>query len=177
MNNYRIFNNPSKLHWYAIEKNEVINKNFSGIDKLMKVMKSIGKDARQSLNLTFSGYDDIPDEIFEIMEIRQFVKVLLQKYPNIFYYLNQEFECLQNIIVCYADFENLFIGERKAINDYPLEDVLTNNLPQQNVRIDVPYAKREHWKKEVTKTGIKYGDPIGAKKVCQDIDNIFSIKI
>lgn len=170
-----IFNQLSNanIHWYAIEKNETLSKNLTGIEKLLKVLKLKGKDARQSVTLTFSGYDHVPDEIFEIEEIRKFVKVLLHKHPYIFYYLAQDTECLQNIILCYCDFETLFIGEKKPISEYPLEQIMNNELPQQNVYINIDNKTLLKWKKEVRKYGIKVNDLEGAEKVIDAIDNIF----
>jgi hypothetical protein len=164
----------SKINWYAIERQEVESKNFRGIEKLIKAMELKGKSGRQTLTITFSGYDHVVDEIFEIMPIRQFVKVLLQKHPYLFYYLQVDTECLQNVILCYADVETVFIGERKAIADYPIEDVLTNNLPQQAVSINVEGSKLRHWKKSIRNYGIKMNDLEGAVKVISDIEKIFS---
>ena len=172
------FGGSTRLHWYAIEKKEVVNKNFIGINKLIKSMEMMGKESRQSINLTFSDYDDVADEIFEIDEIRKFVKVLLQKHPNIFYYLSQNLtNCLQNIILCYADFETFFVGEKKPINQYPIEDIINNNLPEQQVVIQVPSIRITQWKREVRKTALKYNDVNGGEIVCQDIEKVFGNKV
>ena len=169
------FTTGGKVHWYAIEKSEVLMKNLRGIEKLMKVLEaSSGKQSRQSVTLTFSGYDHVVDEIFEIMEIRHYVKILLHKHPYIFYWLAQSTECLQNIIMCYADVETLFIGERKAIADYSMEEIMIDGLPQQDVYINVPNKTIMHWKKEIRKYAIKLNDLEGANKVIEDIDKIFS---
>jgi hypothetical protein len=177
--NQQMFNFTSgmsgkKLHWYAIEKSEVLMKNIRGIEKLMKALETTGKQSRQSVTLTFSGYDHVVDEIFEIMEIRHFVKILLHKHPHIFYWLAQDTECLQNIIMCYADVETLYIGERKAIADYSMEEIITDGLPQQNVYIDVPNKTLMNWKKEIRKYAIKLNDLEGANKVIEEIDKIFT---
>jgi hypothetical protein len=163
-----------KFHWYAIEKSEVLSKNLKGIEQLLKAMKAKGKDARQSVTLTFSGYDHISDEVFEIMEIRQFVKILLHKHPYLFYYLAKDTECLQNIIMCYVDVETLFVGEKKAIAEYSLEDIMNNKLPQQNIFLNADSRTIQHWKKEITKYATKLNDLQGAVKVMDDLDSIFS---
>lgn len=173
-----VFGQGVNLHWYSIDRKEVENKDFRGITKLIKTMQGMGNRSCQSVNLTFDGYDHVPDEIFEINEIRQYVKVLLQKYPDLFYYLSQNYtQCLQNIILCYADFETVFFGEKKAIADYPMEDIMNGNLPEQEVVITVSPVKIEQWKKEIRKTARKYNDISGGERVCEDLEKIFARKV
>lgn len=163
------------FNWYAIEKDEMLRKDFRGIEKLIKTFEKVGgTNARQSITMTFSGYDDVPDEIFEIMEIRQYVKVLIHKYPHIFYYLNVETECLQNILLCYCDVEYTVIGERKAISQYSMEEIVNGELPQRPVFMNIENRILMNWKKELRKYGIKMNDLIGANKVIKDIEKIFA---
>lgn len=75
------------MMFYHISKEEVLNKDFRGIAKLINTLKTVGKGAKRSLMLTCNGYDDVTDELYEIKEVREFVQAMFDKYPYLLYYI------------------------------------------------------------------------------------------
>lgn len=164
-----------KHHWYAVDrKEEVEKKNFKGITKLLKTMEKLGTQSRQTVTITFSGYDHIADEIFEIDDIRKWVNLLLFRYPQILYYINVETEGLQNLLICYCDIETVFIGEKKPSDQYSIEDFMTGNIPQQDIYLTIDDRKLQTFKKAIIKEAKKHGDLLGGGKVIADMEKILS---
>ena len=74
----------NSLFFYSIDKKEVKKKDFKRLDEAIKFFETAGVDARGKLIITFSGYMDNPLEIYQINEIRDYVKKLYQKHSNLF---------------------------------------------------------------------------------------------
>lgn len=103
---------------YHISKEEVVNLDTKPIDNLFNTLKRIGKGVRQCVVITCGGYDHLSEELFEIIEVRKFVKKVFEKHPYIFYYLNTEFETETWFLSCLFDFETLHFGEK--LNSYEI---------------------------------------------------------
>ena len=64
----------NNIIFYAVSKQEIINKDFNRIRKTLRILKDAGKEAKGKLFLTFDGYENDKREIYMIPEIRSFVK-------------------------------------------------------------------------------------------------------
>jgi hypothetical protein len=113
-----IANGNKPMIFYHITKEEIVNKELKNIEKILNNLKLVGKGVRESLVLTVNGYDDVSDELYEIKEVREFVDLLLEKHPYIFYYTNSQFEADVWIICSYADeVKSVYMGEKYTGNE------------------------------------------------------------
>jgi hypothetical protein len=107
-----IANGQKPMMFYHLSKDEIVNKDLSGVDKTMRTAQAVGKGVRQCVIITCGGYDDIPDELFEIPEVRIFVKHMFDKYPHILYYINSEFEAEHWLLTSLVDVQALRSDEQ-----------------------------------------------------------------
>jgi len=60
-----------------------------------------------TLHLIFEGYDQDPKEIYEIKVIRDWVEKLIYTYPDVLYFLEEQLNGLQNILLCLSEFVSI----------------------------------------------------------------------
>lgn len=101
---------------YNITSMEVKAKNYSGIAQLFNKFHQLKTDARGKLILQFAGYDDIPDEIYEIQEIRNYVIGMFERWPEMFYFLTQKDINYKVILACIVNVSIIVQGEKKGID-------------------------------------------------------------
>jgi len=73
---------------HNIDKQDIINQNFKSTLNIIKKFEQAGKQGKDKLLLLFYGYDNVREEIYEIPEIRNYVKKLIKKIPHLFYFLS-----------------------------------------------------------------------------------------
>src|SRR5690554_5136310 len=101
-----------KVWFYHIEREETEKMDFTRIDSFMNGLEKLKKKAHNRVLITFSGYDDTKEEIWEIDEIRTFVEKFVTMHPHIFYFLSEELEAKQVFLSCYTDLTAFSRGER-----------------------------------------------------------------
>jgi hypothetical protein len=101
------------MMFYHISKEEVLAKDYKGIGRLLKTVTAVGKGAKRSLIITCNGYDDVTDELYEIKEVREFVRGMFDKYPYLFYYIANFSEEIDHwLLCCLADeIHSVYAGE------------------------------------------------------------------
>lgn len=85
-----------------VEKQNVLNI-YDFVLKLINLKEDEIKCKREHLILIFDGYDDDGRELSEIREVKEFCKTILQRLPEIVYFLEVENESLQNILAIAND--------------------------------------------------------------------------
>jgi hypothetical protein len=116
-----------QLYMYQVDKTEVIHKDFSGILKLLRFLDANKESTYQSLYLGFSGYDDIPDELFEIKAVRAWVQALVRKVPYLLYFINFEINSHVHVIGCLGDVDSILVGESRT----PMQMAAEGKHPDQ----------------------------------------------
>ena len=159
------------MMFYHIPKEEIINKDFSGIDQLLNTVQLVGKGAKKSLIITCDGYDDVTDELYEIEEVREFVDGLFNRYPHILYYINSQFEADRWLISSYADEVQSIrkIGDRLTGDE--LFDKYVKNLeevPTHQAHLTFHDKKLDKILKAIIKHGKIKKDANGSKKIAID---------
>ena len=139
----------AEMLFFSVSKREVINKDYKRIINSLEIFKEAGTEAKSKLFLVFDGYNNDKREIYEIPEIRNFVKYIYNKYKYLFYFLTT---IDNNRSIIYA-----------CIND--LEVIHTDNNPIVGVRI-IPNKKTED---EITNAMIEYGTKIGETEMQREI--------
>src|SRR5687767_13173075 len=56
---------------------------------------------RERVDIAFHGYDAVPHELFELVEVRRFVAALDDAFPYWLYFLSRECPGLQAIALCF----------------------------------------------------------------------------
>lgn len=119
--------------------------------------------AYKCLSITFNGYNDIPDEIYEIDTIRNWCVKAVNRYPHLFYFLTEEIGMGRDTFIpCISDVESAFIGERKSPMEWleaGVRDI--EDLPVMEVQSLLPPHLFKMLKRATIKYGNKVGDPIG----------------
>ena len=77
----------SYIIFFSVSKRELLNKDYTRIKNNIKILDDAGKFAKGKMLLTFDGFDFDKREIYEIPEIREYVKNIWDKDKHIFYFL------------------------------------------------------------------------------------------
>lgn len=102
----------SEIIFYSVSKRELTEKDYTRIEKSIKMLNNAGKIAKGKMLLTFDGFDNDEREIYEIPEIREYVKNIWKKCKHLFYFLTGIDNNRAIIFACLNDFEHFHrIGE------------------------------------------------------------------
>jgi hypothetical protein len=144
---------------YQISKEYVLSQNIKPIEKLILSMLKYKDQVRGNLILQFDGYDSVPDEIYEIPEIRSYVSKVVQRFPYIFYYLSQLDNLHAQWLACLGDVEVVYIGELcKSPEEYRRINITADELPQKGMHITLPAPLKEKITRQLTLVGRQFKD-------------------
>lgn len=142
---------PDTLVLYDISKEEVEQRDFSGILNTLRKMESQHPNPARKLILSFSDFEDSHEEIWEFPEVRSYAEVLIfQLFPGIFYYLSEDFFSRTTMLNLIADVhirENRigssreYIQSGKADMQLPIQVSLPIHKALQLVEATLSYAK------------------------------------
>lgn len=93
-----------------LEKDEIEKFSFS---RLLKEIKNLDKREDKgfsSLMLAINGYDDIPKEIYEIEDTREYLQRLIHRIPFLLFYISPINEMPMQIITSLSDFKKFYSG-------------------------------------------------------------------
>ena len=132
----------------------------------MKLLRECKISSRQKIMITFMGYDDTPQEIYEIKAIRLFVEKLFRKYPYILYFINN-FESNSGLLLaCIADIKMQVSVDRKPFTAYMGSMGQFVNRPQQTAEISLSETKCLSIISDIVEYGLSIGETeIGMKKL------------
>ena len=91
--------------FFSVSKRELLNKDYTRIENNIKILNEAGKLAKRKMMLTFDGFDFDKREIYEIPEIREYVKNVWDKCKHIFYFLTALDNNRSIIFACLNNFE------------------------------------------------------------------------
>ncbi|URJ76384.1 hypothetical protein MF621_004091 (plasmid) [Bacillus velezensis] len=149
-----------------LSKREVVEKDFLQIDEALSVFSKIGKPLRGCLAITCGGYDDITDELFEIMEVREYVREVFNKHPHIFYYINTEMDTHKWLIESLVDVETYFVGEKLTDRQiYERYGKDFESIPQVMSSLNDSEGLLPRLLKGIIRHGKRNKDAMGSKKV------------
>ena len=86
-----------------IEKEAVERLDLSVIHDTFATLPALKSNARQKVFLSFAGYDDTPEEIYEIPMIRTYVLKVFEVYPYFFYYITHISSMAGYLLACLGD--------------------------------------------------------------------------
>jgi hypothetical protein len=143
------------------------------VGKFIKSAEKSGMvyDFFQTLTITFNGYDDDVRELYEIKEVRDWTRKVINTYPQLFYYLNCTFEAHLILLKNYFDLETAYYGKRKTL----WEHIKDNAIPQYNIQLN-PNPQELHT--IITKTvqyANKHKNPLGGRFVLFELMKVFGV--
>lgn len=152
---------------FPIERYEVEGKRYNRVLQLAKTLEKLPHHGYKNAYVTFSGYGEMVEEIFEIQDIRDYVGGLFQKCPHFIYFLETDFgQSRQNFTSTYADITMLYMGERKSISEWVSLGYLDpTQLPKMPVDLRIPDSRFKLLEKGLKNFGVKTKDFIGIKEV------------
>jgi hypothetical protein len=145
-----------------VSKEEVGSGDISRLEKAIDLFMSCKVNGRGKLAIFFEGYDNVPYEIYEITEIRNWVKLAFDKYPYIIYFLSPSpMVNSRNIITsCICDLEIVKSMPSMTFEQIVLANLQGIELPKVNIQ---PKMNPEMGEK-IIKGTICYGKMIGEKE-------------
>jgi len=104
-----IIDTKTKDYIYDVSKKEIINQNVSKVSNLLDHLESrFGfEGCKEKFNICFSGYDNDNREIYNIPEIRSFMKKLVTNKPYLPYFLTKKNNTRAVIMSCVGNVEIL----------------------------------------------------------------------
>lgn len=126
--------NRPNLYALAIPKEHVLTSNFTMLHTIVKKVKDEPNAGYDSMLISFDDYNDTPDEIYEITEIRAWVKRAFKSYPHLLYFITNMEQNRGMLIACVSDI-SFDSSKRMSINQMIAEGVDITNRPQIGVSI------------------------------------------
>jgi hypothetical protein len=124
------------------------------------------------VEIVFAGYDDVPEEVFEIREIREWTSRLLREAPEILYYASWELGTVTRLLACAYDMET--VTDRRMNAHEAEEYIRRHGVPhRQPVWISIPKPERERLYETIRRYGIRRKDPAGANRLIRNLTAIF----
>lgn len=123
----------------VVSKDIVNNMDFTYIEGAIRVLKAGKLASRQKAVLIFIGYDDVPEEIYEIIEIRNWMTEVIKRHPYFLYYLNPNIE--QNLAIitaCISDIVATSTLDKKSPNEYYSQGIDIRSVPKVKFQITLP---------------------------------------
>ena len=117
INTSNLYNNMNFFDFiiHSVNKGEVINKD---TDALNQILKSLREDLIKSyckIMITFDGYDNDKREIYEIQEIRDYVRKLFDENNDLFYFVTRMGSLNKVILACISDFQQIKTKGREDV--------------------------------------------------------------
>lgn len=126
-----------------ITKADVVNGNMFYIENIIAKLKECSGNAKQKVLLLFSGYDDTPEEIYEITAIRNWVRKVVDKHPYFFYFITPFDNNAGIIAACLGDVCRVKFGPAMSLSEY----IKVGADPQNAkvlVKVDIPADLSRH---------------------------------
>lgn len=141
------------------------------IESVMALAKPMGADALGSVYIAFDGYDDKPEEIFEIPEIRKFVRKAFKEYPDLFFFLTNLDELNNTILSCLC---TISIYRREGEKVRATEDYGYGDDWKNRPKIPVQIAMPSDLMRSIVAGAVAYGASIGMPEstVIQHLDTL-----
>ncbi|MGD2351968.1 hypothetical protein ACP8H2_09475 [Bacillus subtilis] len=161
---------------YKISKEEVLEMDMKGLDKFFKVVDRVGTPVRQSVVIMCDGYNDIPDELYQIPEVSKFVKKMFRRFPHILYYINNDTDSYFWMLACLADeVTSMKVGdyETTQLSAYEIAEKFGVNRPEVGAYVNFKGDKLATILKPIVDYGKKIGDKDAAIKIAVEYALIF----
>jgi hypothetical protein len=162
--NYKTINTlGKKFFFYSVDKQEELFKmNFEGLDMFFHTLDSLGKDGIGHAMIMIDGYNDTATELYEIPQVRKFIKELFNRYPHVLNYINFDLEGQKYMLACLFDVEMVSRGERLTFDQHAKKYGPLTPMPRYDMRLKIDKEKMA----EIMLAMFAYGNERGLSKYC-----------
>ena len=131
---------------FVVSKNEVVNQDISSILSSLNNLLSSPEKALsycEKIDISFDGYNNIHDELFEIPEVRNFVYKLDEEFPYWLYFCSKELHGLRTLLYCFLPPHLTDEAKAKYWGEKSLEVLTGRWFPAMNSICDFVKADEE----------------------------------
>jgi hypothetical protein len=112
--------------------------------------------------ILFDGYNDTAKELYEVPQIRKYVKELFKRYPHVLNYVNFDLEGERHLLASLLDVEAMYKGERLTFAQHNKKYGMGTPMPR--------YQMKLHMDKETMRTLMTamfvHGNSLGLSEYC-----------
>lgn len=119
----------------VVSKEEVLNEDISSILTSLNALLESPEKAKsycEKIDISFDGYNNTHDELFEIMEVRNFVFKLDKEFPYWLYFCSKELQGLRTLLYCFLLPHLTDKAKEKHHQKQALELLITRWFPAMN---------------------------------------------
>jgi hypothetical protein len=163
------------LYALMIEKPFVLRNDITYAKAFLKMLdRKRGKDAHNRVALYVDGYNDVVEELYEIPEVKKWVRKLINEVPHLWYYIHKsDVGDIAWIMNCLSDDMAMMTREgRKPISSYPLDEV--RRLPKIYVHVLVSRKLINRMKEATIKHAWTIDDSEGGEETIEFIEGFFN---
>lgn len=126
-----------KSHFfYSVDKEEELFKmNFEGIDKFFMTLDLLGPKGIGHAMILFDGYNEVATELYEIPQVRKFVKEMFNRHPQLLLYINFDLEGEKSLLACLFEVKMVEVKERLTFEEHAKKYGKTTPMPRYNMLI------------------------------------------
>ena len=101
---------------HSVTKKEVLKKDIFALNQILKSLRDDLTKSYGKAMIIFDGYDNDQREIYEIQEIREYVKKLFDENNDLFYFITKMGSLNKVILACISDFQQIKTKGRTRCN-------------------------------------------------------------
>ena len=101
---------------HSVTKKEVLKKDIFALNQILKSLRDDLTKSYGKAMIIFDGYDNDQREIYEIQEIREYVKKLFDENNDLFYFITKIGSLNKVILACTSDFQQIKTKGRTRCN-------------------------------------------------------------
>lgn len=162
---------PDALYLINISKSSIDSMSFSFIDECVNILHELHKKAYRSVIIMIDGYGDIAAEVYEIPEVRSWIKELFEKYPYFLYFINYSVDSHITLLSCIGDIKVTYYGEETlSPREYTRHGIdVMKDLPRKKWVITLEDSVYYNMEKFIINYGQKVNDFVGAAETIKMI--------
>lgn len=158
----------------GIPRADVEGKKLTTLRKALHMCKQKGKAGRGTFHMFIDGYNYDDRELHEIKEVRQFVKLAIEKHPEIFYYTSKgvpESDTDKWLMACYADKIFSYQSDEDRLTAQEVVDKVQNGEEVAGYDLYVEYNDGRKTKliQRVVEYALSLGDGAGAVEIVGEL--------
>lgn len=111
---------------HSVTRKEVLKKDTYALNQILKSLRENLIKSYCKIMITFDGYDDDYREIYEIREIRDYVRKLFDENNDLFYFITKKGSLSKVILACISDFQQIKTKDE--------EDVIVGYMVSKEVK-------------------------------------------
>lgn len=117
-----------KLIEIVVTKKNIIEQDRNNLNGALKLLRKDVKNSQSKLKITFSKWDE-NHEIFEVEEIRNYVKELFEENQDLFYFLSDEADNSKKVLTCLSKLNEVkHEGDDKTIYNLQIPDEVIEKI-------------------------------------------------